>query len=60
MTDEQEFKDIQALDCGCIVHTLMDNTTTYQPCLACALENAGLMLREAATRLREQQEEKKT
>lgn len=55
---DQDFKNIQALDCGCIVYTLQDDTTTYQPCLPCALENAGIMLGQAALRLREQKEEK--
>lgn len=51
-----EYKDIKQLDCGCIVFTLSDDTTTYQPCLPCAFENAGIMLQQAALRLREQGE----
>lgn len=49
--------------CGCkTIAELADDGTelgvNYVPCLACALTSAGLMLQEAASRLREAEEER--
>lgn len=49
--------------CGCKTITEFDNDgnqlgVSYVPCLACALTSAGLMLQEAANRLREAEEER--
>ena len=45
-------------ECGC--KTTMDKeggTTSYEPCLACALKNAGIMLQQAGLRLDEARQE---
>lgn len=42
------------LECGCELSKNPEGVTIrYKPCLACALQNAGMMLQEAAQRIRE-------
>lgn len=43
--------------CGCKT-TTYEASVSYEPCLACALKNAGLMLMEAGKRLEEQEAER--
>ena len=51
-----EVKNVETQPCGCMVTHYRDDAREpyYQPCLPCALVNAGLMLQEAGNRLREE------
>lgn len=44
---------VKRLECGCVV-VIEGGASKYTPCLPCALTNAGIMLQEAAKRLKEQ------
>lgn len=48
---------VESLPCGCeLSKDAAGGTVRYKPCLACALQNAGMMLQEAAQRIREMRE----
>lgn len=51
-----EIANVETQPCGCKVTHFKDaaQAPRYQPCLPCALTNAGMMLQEAGTRLREE------
>lgn len=51
-----EIASVDTQPCGCKVTNFKDSLQAprYQPCLPCALMNAGMMLQEAGARLREE------
>lgn len=61
MSDRADAHTIDHRPCGCRVYTYPCpkggvEPTSYEPCLPCALLNAGLMLQEAGKRMQEERE----
>jgi hypothetical protein len=51
-----DIERVETQNCGCKVthYKTPDTAPHYAPCLACALVNAGMMLKEAGERIREE------
>lgn len=55
-TQETDLTSMEMLACGCRNTIQNGQTVQYDPCLACALTNAGVMLQAAGARLHEAEE----
>ena len=56
MNREKPVVEVEAQACGCRT-TTTEVSVNYEPCLACALKNAGIMLQQAGLRLDEAAEQ---